>query len=95
MPFKSKSQIGTCYSRQSKGKNAWNCDEFLRNTPSVCCLPQRIGLPSKTKTRCMRNGDRIIGKVQTGPRGGKYFTIEERDKKGTICVVKVYLSKKK
>jgi hypothetical protein len=43
----------------------------------------------------MKVGERIVGKIQQGPRGGKFFTIEEKDKKGKICVMKVYLSKKK
>jgi hypothetical protein len=42
----------------------------------------------------MKKGERIIGKVQTGERGGRYFTITEKDKKGLICTVKVYLPKK-
>lgn len=109
MPFKSRSQIGVCYSRRgssssratssssratssSKRMESWNCDEWLDKTPSVCCLPYRKGDP--VKSRCMKKGERIVGKVQTGARGGKYFTITEKDSKGVICVVKVYLPKK-
>jgi hypothetical protein len=102
MPFKSRSQLGVCYSRRtslrdsssrdSSKRKSWNCDEWLDKTPSVCCLPYRKGDP--VKTRCMKKGERIIGKVQTGERGGRYFTITEKDKKGLICTVKVYLPKK-
>jgi hypothetical protein len=90
MPFKSKAQLRTCYGRKNRG--TWNCKEFLEKTPSVCCLPERKGMP--IKTRCMRQGERIVGKVMIGPRGGKYFDIEERDKRGKICVVRVYLPRK-
>lgn len=88
MPFVSKAQLRTCYSRRPKG---WDCDEFQRATPSICCLPEKKGYP--VKTRCMKNGERIVGKVQTGPRGGRFFIIEERDSKGTVCTIRVYLPK--
>lgn len=76
----------TCY-----GKNdpRWDCDEWLGKTKSVCCLPEKKGLP--VKSRCMKDGERIVGKVQTGPRGGKFFTIKETDRRGIVCEVKVYL----
>ena len=90
MPFKSKSQLRTCYGTHKKG---WNCNEWLDKTPSVCCLPEKKGMP--VRSRCMKKNERIIGKVQTGARGGKFFTIEERDSKGTICIVKVYVSRSK
>jgi hypothetical protein len=99
MPFKSKAQLRTCYGKKPKG---WNCDKFLQETPSVCCLPEKVGAqikstkaePAKfTKSRCMRKGERIVGKVQTGARGGKYFLISENDNKGNICSMKVYVPK--
>lgn len=99
MPFKSKSQLRTCYSKQAKSQKlqstrysktkGWDCDKWLLETQSVCCLPEKKGMP--IKSRCMRKGERVIGRVQTGIRGGKYFTIEEKDSKGTICVTKVYI----
>jgi hypothetical protein len=42
----------------------------------------------------MRKGERIVGKVQTGARGGRYFTIEEKDTRGRVCIMKVYIPKK-
>lgn len=90
MPFKSKSQLRTCYGRRPKG---WDCDEWLKETPSVCCLPEKKGMP--IKSRCMRKGERIVGKMQTGARGGNFFTVQEKDSKGTVCVVKVYVPKGK
>ena len=86
MPFVSKSQLRTCYGKQSPG---WDCKEFLDHTPSICCLPEKKGLPRKA--RCMRNGERIIGTIQTGPRGGRFFIIEEKDRRGKICMMKVYV----
>lgn len=86
MPFQSKSQLSTCYNKKDV---RWKCDQFLKETPSVCCLPYRKG--GKIKSRCMNNGERIKGKVQTGPRGGKFFLITEKDKRGKICTVKVYI----
>ncbi len=88
MPFKSKSQMRTCY---NKHDSRWNCDSWMNETPSVCCLPNKKG--DKVKTRCMRNGERIVSPVKIGPRGGKYFSIEEKDSRGSICTTKVYLSK--
>lgn len=89
MPFVSKSQLRTCYSKSPKG---WDCKTFLAHTPSVCCLPEKKGLPRKT--RCMKTGERKVGKIQTGSRGGKFFIIEEKDKNGVICLMKVYVPKK-
>ena len=89
MPFRSKSQLAACYKRNDK---KWNCDKWLKETPSVCCLPYKKG--GTIKTRCLRKGERVKGKIVTGPRGGRYFTITEKDNRGTICMVKVYLPKK-
>lgn len=89
MPFKSKAQLRTCFSLHPPG---WDCKEWLDKTKSVCCLPERVGMP--VKTRCMKTGERIVGKVQVGPRGGRYFEIIEKDKAGEVCKVKVYLSNK-
>jgi hypothetical protein len=93
MPFVSKSQLRTCYSQRGKSRTTkWDCNEFLKKTPSVCCLPEKKG--TLVRSRCMRNGERIVGKIQTGSRGGRFFTITERDSKGTVCVVKVYVPRK-
>ena len=86
MPFTSRSQLRTCY--KSNKKN-WDCNEFLDATPSVCCLPERKGQPMKH--RCLKKGERVKSKIQTGPRGGRFFTIQEKDKQGVICTVKVYV----
>lgn len=86
MPFRSKAQLRTCYAGRLPGFSTQKCDEWLKETPSVCCLPERVGM--ETKTRCQRNGEKVKGKVKTGPRGGRYFEIKEGN-----CVVKVYLKK--
>jgi len=88
MPFKSRSQLRTCYGKNEKN---WNCDEFLKETKSICSLPEKKG--GKPKSRTKRKGEKIKGKVKTGPRGGKYFEITEKDSKGIICKVKVYVDK--
>jgi len=43
------------------------------------------------KHRCLKKGERVKSKIQTGPRGGRFFTIQEKDKQGVICTVKVYV----
>lgn len=96
MPFQSRSQLRTCYGRQTQqkktnGKKGWNCKQWLSDTNSVCCLPEIKGMP--VKSRCMRSGERIVGPIKTGSRGGKYFEITEKDNKGTICTVKIYIPK--
>ena len=90
MPFRSKSQIGACYKR---GDRRWDCDKWLKETPSVCCLPYKKG--GRVKTRCLRKGERIRGPIQVGSRGGRFFTVTEKDSNGTICTVKIYLPKKR
>jgi hypothetical protein len=86
MPFRSKAQLQACYRRKDK---RWNCNEWLKETPSVCCLPYQKG--GTVRSRCIRKGERIKGPVQVGPRGGKYFVITEKDKKGNVCEIKVYV----
>ena len=91
MPFKSKSQLRLCYNKHDKN---WNCDEFLEKTKNVCCLPEKLAY-GKPKCRPIRKGERVKGKIQTGPRGGKFFFITEKNKGKTVCQVKVYLTRKK
>lgn len=90
MPFQSRSQLQTCYKRNDP---RWDCAKWLQHTPSVCCLPYKKGAISKS--RCLKKGERVKGKVQTGPRGGRFFTITEKDSKGKICTIKVYLPRRK
>ena len=89
MPFKSLSQLRTCY-----GKNdpRWNCKEFLNATPSVCCLPEKTNETPKCRY-AKKDIVRKTSKVQTGPRGGKYVIITEKNKKTkkVICKKKVYV----
>ena len=86
MPFKSKSQLRLCYAQKK-----WNCDKWLKETPSVCDLPERSR--GNTKTRSQRKGEIVKGKLTTGPRGGLYFEIVEKRKDGSGCTVKVYVKK--
>ncbi len=86
MPFLSRSQLQTCYRKKDSN---WNCDAFLRETPSVCALPYKNGY--HRKSRNIKRNEKIKGKVQMGPRGGKFFMITEKDSNGVVCSVKVYL----
>jgi hypothetical protein len=76
MPFKSRRQLATCFSRklsaESKGKKwNWDCEEFLRVTPSPECLPSLKGRPAKC--RKLKNGEKIITPIYKGKRGGHFF----------------------
>lgn len=76
MPYKSKRQLRTCFSRQlvaeATGKKwTWDCKEFLEKTESARCLPEQVG--GTHKCRPMRNGEKIISPVYKGPKGGYFF----------------------
>lgn len=88
MPFKSKAQLRTCYSARPKG---WNCDAWLKETKSVCDLPEKVGMPMKF--RSIRSGEITKGPIKTGPRGGRYFDITERSGRKVSCIVRVYLKR--
>ena len=81
MPFQSKSQLRTCFSKEAKAKaqgkkTGWNCKKWLKETKDPDCLPSFKGRPRKCVTcRRMRKGEKIVGPVQTGPRGGRYFFV--------------------
>lgn len=87
MPFKSKSQLRTCYGRKGGfGKGVKGCDEWLSSTNiSLECLPERASEPYKC--RKMKDGERVRSRLMVGPRGGKYFIISEGGYK-----IKVYVS---
>lgn len=87
MPFKSVAQISACYNKNQKN---WNCDEYLKHTPSVCCLPNKKGGSAK---KCVKVKRRKVnpGKIMTGPRGGKYFIIYEKLANGKKCEKKIYM----
>lgn len=103
MPFKSRSQLQTCYNKGASQSAAsrisasqssasqWQCDVWLRETPSVCDLPYRSPRSGTTKKRTKRINEKVVGPVLIGPRGGRYFIITEKDKRGKKCQVKVYL----
>jgi hypothetical protein len=104
MPFKSKAQIRTCYGLKSspkkispKGKKSspkkWNCDKFLKETPSICNMHDKFS-PSDTKRRNVGH-TKTKTPVQKGPRGGHFFYIIEKDKNGKeVCRMKVYVKSK-
>jgi hypothetical protein len=79
MPFKSKSQLRTCYgqklSAEARGKkSSWDCDEFLEATPDPSCLPERVG-DQAGQCRSLRKNERVVSPVYVGPRGGLYFYV--------------------
>jgi hypothetical protein len=79
MPFKSKSQLRTCYGQkltaEAQGKkSSWDCDEFLEATPDTSCLPERVG-DAGGRCRTLRKDERVISPVYVGPRGGLYFYV--------------------
>jgi len=88
MPFKSRSQMRTCYGRQPKG---WDCDKWLAETPSVCCIPECKG--AKQPKTCIpgRQGVATVGPIEKGARGGQYRVIREVDARGKICEIRVYV----
>ena len=76
MPFKSKAQMGQCFSEQIKkrGKTSWNCEKWLEETPNPTCLHHSSESTGRVKScRTLRAGEKIIGPVQQGPRGGHFF----------------------
>jgi hypothetical protein len=75
MPFKSKSQLGQCFSNEikKKGHTSWNCEDWLSETPNPTCLPHRLGDPIPKSCRSLRKGEETVGPVYRGPRGGYYF----------------------
>lgn len=85
MPFKSKSQLRSCYNNAIPGLD---CNKWLHETPNVHCLPERVGDPPKC--RVQKKYEKVIGKIITGPKGGKYFTVNEGG-----YITKVYLSRTK
>jgi hypothetical protein len=78
MPFVSKRQASTCFSRQllaeSRGQKwNWDCERWLSITPDPQCLPSMKGQPKPTKCRKLRDGEKIITPIHQGSRGGYYF----------------------
>ena len=85
MPFQSLSQLRTCY---GKNDTNWNCDEWLKETPSVCSLRNKKGAPQHIVGKITR----YVSPIQEGTKGGKYFTVTEKDVNGKIvCIKKIYV----
>ena len=79
MPFRSKSQVRTCFTTRPKG---WNCEQWLKETPHPESLPEKLGgSPGRKSSR----GNHTIGPIKRGARGGKYRMIGG---------IKVYFSRK-
>ena len=87
MPFKSRAQLRACYKTRGFGHKV-DCDEWLSKTESIECLPEKV---APLKCRRKRKNEIIKGKVKTGPRGGKYFVIQEVGPRGKVYEMKVYI----
>lgn len=95
MPFKSKAQLRTCYGTAGFGSSEGVrlCDRWLKETQlSVECLPEKSGEP--VKCRRLRRGERVRSALKTGPRGGRYFIIREKNTSGKTVTVKVYVPRR-
>ena len=78
----------TCY---GKNDSRWDCNKWLKETPDICSLSEH-GKKGKMSSRKIKVNEKIVGEVQTGPRGGKFFIITQKDAKGKeMCKVKIYL----
>ena len=95
MPFKSKSQMRTCYGKQDP---KWNCTRWTSETPSLCNLPNHNNNDNDNdndypavKSRSLKDNEKIIGPIRVGPRGGRYFIINEVSSEGESCQMKVYI----
>lgn len=76
MPFVSKRQLATCFSRQlaaeSRGQKwNWDCEKWLLLTKDPHCLPSLKG--HARKCRKLGSGEKIISPIYQGPKGGYYF----------------------
>lgn len=79
----------TCYGKkiaaEAKGKKfGWDCDRWTKETPDPGCLPTLKGHSRPRACRKLRAGEKIVGPVHRGPRGGNYFMVVD---------VKVYVPK--
>ena len=85
MPFASKLQLQTCFSRNlsilAKGQvPKWDCKKWLDKTKSPDCLPTRSGdVPPKNckKRKSENKEDEQLTKFYRGAKGGLYFFVDE------------------
>jgi hypothetical protein len=78
MPFQSTKQLRTCFSKEISAKSqgkpyGWNCRKWLKETPDPACLPGKKGGSPPKKCRRIYAGEKVVGKIHIGPRGGHYF----------------------
>ena len=94
MPFKSKSQIRTCYGKSYAVKNGkmvkkaggWDCEKWMAETKYPNNLPNHKGGTPGSRHKISKNEIEYCSrgyKVCKGPRGGYYIV-----RKG----MKIYLS---
>jgi hypothetical protein len=83
MPYKSKSQLRTCYGKnyvEKGGKlvkvGTWDCEKWSKETKDAYKLPERKGGKKGTKKNYTSKEVQICSKgykVCYGPRGGAYI----------------------
>jgi len=77
MPFKSRSQLRTCYGKkitaEAKGEvPKWDCKTWLDETPNPTCLPNRLGEPPSKNCRELKKEELGEHEWHIGRRGGLY-----------------------
>lgn len=98
MPFKSKSQLRTCFSKEIKAKSKgqkweWNCKEWLKETRNVNDLPEKCCQDIHSSFKKSTNN---ISPIYKGKRGGHYFYVGNikiyvpNDKKSIAYATTIY-----
>ena len=76
MPFLSKSQARLCFRRQQAGRaGSFDCDEFLRQTPDLRGLPERVG--ERARPSAPAKGCGNTTPICTDPKSGRRFLVRD------------------
>lgn len=81
MPFASKLQLQTCFSRNlsilAQGKQPkWDCKKWLKKTETPECLPTRSGTNAPKPCKKRKQTDDEITPFYRGAKGGLYFFVD-------------------
>lgn len=81
MPFTSKSQMRTCFSRQLQAKSqgkpwTWDCKLWAKETSDISSLPEKVSGSSHKSQASSKSGKSKPSRVYQGSRGGYYFYID-------------------
>jgi len=100
MPFKSKSQLGLCFSKQfsSHGSSSWDCEKWLKETPNATCLHHRLASSESGRPSVGRSLTTFESKVEgcrkLSPKDKKVSGVHFGARGGAYVVaggVKVYI----